>query len=397
VTARWLRDERVLAALVQLVVAAVVAAVGMWLVLGVLADLRARGIAPGFSFLGQTAGFGIGEGLAFQPTDSYGRALAVGLANTLRVAVAGIALATALGFVVALARLSHNPLLEGLARAFIDAMRNTPLSIQLVLWIGLLRTLPPITQAMALFPAAAATATAPDPPTAWLLLSLKGAAIAWPRPLPGAGGWLAAAAGAVAAGIAVRRWRSHVRDRTGAPAHHGVWTVAVLASSAALAWAVLGPPAAWDLPRVEGPFRYAGGYVTTPEFAALLFGLVVYTGAFIAEVVRSGIQSVGIGQREAARALGLTEGTVLRLVVLPQALRVIVPPMTNQYLNLTKNSSLAIIIGFPDLFSVGQTVGNQTGQVVAVVAIVMAVYLGISLLTSLVLNAYGRSVRLIER
>lgn len=392
-TARWLRDERVIAALVQLVVAVVVIGLGAWLAMGVVSDMRARGLAPGLGFLGQTAGFGIGEGPAFRSTDSYGRALVVGLANTLRVAIAGIVLATGLGFVVSLARLSRNPLLVGLSRAYVDALRNTPVSIQLLLWIGLLRTLPPIGRAVTL--GAAPTAEASS--RAWVLVSLKGAAIAWPARLPGTSGWVAVLAGLIGAGYVLRRWRSAVRERTGASTRHLRWQAGLATIGVVIAWAAFGSPFAWDLPRVDGPFRYAGGYVATPEFAALLFGLVVYTGAFIAEVVRSGIQSVGAGQREAARALGLHDGDVLRLVVLPQALRVMIPPLTNQYLNLAKNSSLAIVIGYPDLFSIGQTVGNQTGQFVAVVGIVMLIYLSISVVTSIVLNAYGRHVRLVER
>lgn len=391
---RWWRDERVLAALAQVAVAAGIVLGLAWVAAGVLEDLRSRGLVPGLGFLGQTAGFGIGEGLAFDPTDDYGRALVVGAANTLRVALPGIVLATALGFVVALARLSGNPLLAGVAGAFVGSMRNTPLGIQLVLWIGLLRQLPPIDRALALGPAGGG---APGGP-AWALLSLKGAALAWPRPIEGAlAPWAIVLLAGLGAAWAVRRWRLARRDRTGAPARVAAWQAAVLAGASLAAWAAIGPPASLELPRVDGPFRYAGGFVASPELAGLLFGLVVYTAAFIAEVVRGGIQSVDAGQREAARALGLSPGGVLRLVVLPQALRVIVPPLTNQYLNLAKNSSLAILIGYPDLFSVGLTVGNQTGQFVVVLALTMAAYLALSLATSAVLNAYGRRVRLVER
>ena len=311
---------------------------------GVLADMRARNLVPGLGFLRNVAGFGISEGPAFAPTDSYGRALVVGLANTLRVAVLGIVLATVWGFAVALARLSGNVLLGGMARGYIEALRNTPLVLQLVLWLSLLRALPPLSEAIALGPVgnAAGAAGGAATQTAWLLLSRKGAAIAWWQLTDGA------------------------------------------------------PFLALDLP-TTGRFGYDGGLVLSPEFAALLFGLVVYTGAFIAEVVRSGIEAVSHGQLEAARAVGLREGQALRLIVLPQAMRVIVPPLTNQYLNLAKNSSLAIFIGYPDLFNVSQTVGNQTGQFVAVLGIVMAVYLTISLGTSLAMNAYSRRARWVGR
>ncbi|MBK6767669.1 MAG: ABC transporter permease subunit [Ardenticatenales bacterium] len=339
-----LRHERIRAAVAQLAVAALVLALVGWLAAGVLADMRARNLVPGLGFLRNVAGFGISEGPAFAPTDSYGRALVVGLANTLRVAVLGIVLATVWGFAVALARLSGNVLLGGMARGYIEALRNTPLVLQLVLWLSLLRALPPLSEAIALGPVgnAAGAAGGAATQTAWLLLSRKGAAIAWWQLTDGA------------------------------------------------------PFLALDLP-TTGRFGYDGGLVLSPEFAALLFGLVVYTGAFIAEVVRSGIEAVSHGQLEAARAVGLREGQALRLIVLPQAMRVIVPPLTNQYLNLAKNSSLAIFIGYPDLFNVSQTVGNQTGQFVAVLGIVMAVYLTISLGTSLAMNAYSRRARWVGR
>jgi len=343
-----LRNERIRAALAQLAVAAFVLAIVTWLAAGILADMRARNLVPGFGFLRNVAGFGISEGPAFAPTDSYGRALVVGLANTLRVAVAGIVLATAWGFAVALARISGNVLLGGMARGYIEALRNTPLVLQLVLWLSLLRALPPLSEAIALGSvgagagAAGGAAGGAATQTAWLLLSRKGAAVAWWQLTDGA------------------------------------------------------PFLALDLP-TTGRFGYDGGLVLSPEFAALLFGLVVYTGAFIAEVVRSGIEAVSHGQIEAARAVGLREGQALRLIVLPQAMRVIVPPLTNQYLNLAKNSSLAIFIGYPDLFNVSQTVGNQTGQFVAVLGIVMAVYLTISLGTSLAMNAYSRRARWVGR
>ncbi len=334
-TTHPLRDERLRAALAQLAAAAVLVALVGWIAAGVAADLRARNLVPGLGFLRQVAGFGISEGPAFAPTDSYGRALVVGLANTLRVAVAGIALATVWGFALALARLSGNVLLGGLARGAIEALRNTPLALQLVLWISLLRALPPIGQALGL----GWIGGGDGPRRAWLLLSQKGAALAWPRLDGGLG---------------------------------------------------------LDLP-TAGRFGYEGGLVLSPEFAALLFGLVVYTGAFIAEIVRSGVEAVPRGQVEAARALGLRDGQALWRVVVPQARRIIIPPLTNQYLNLAKNSSLAIFIGYPDLFNVSQTVGNQTGQFVVVVGLVMTVYLAISLLTALVMNAYARRTRLVER
>ena len=361
-----LRDERIRAALAQLAVAAVALALVGWLAAGVLTDMRARNLVPGLGFLRNVAGFGISEGPTFAPTDSYGRALVVGLANTLRVAALGIVLATVCGFAVALARLSGNVLLGGMARLYIEALRNTPLVLQLILWLSLLRALPPLGEAIALWPVGGAAGAA-----------TAGGAI---------GGALGGATGAAIGGA------------SGATATQTAWLL-LSRKGAAVAWWHVADGAPFlrlDLP-TTGRFGYDGGLVLSPEFAALLFGLVVYTAAFIAEVVRSGVQAVPRGQLEAARAVGLREGQVLRLVVLPQAMRIIVPPLTNQYLKLAKNSSLAIFVGYPDLFNVSQTVGNQTGQFVVVLGIVMAVYLTISLGTSLAMHAYSRRARWVGR
>lgn len=407
-----LRDERVVAGLVQAAVALLAALLVGYVAWSVYADLSATGIAPGLGFLGNEAGFAIGEGPAFDESESYGRALLVALANTLRVALAGIVLATIWGFLVALARLSRNPLASRLARAYIELFRNTPLLAQLLFWyLAIITFLPPIADALPLLPR-----TGPEGETlAWLLLSQRGAAIAWPAArgaelagLPGgmpggmSGGmtgpalafWAAVLLG-LALGYGLYRWRLRVQARTGRPARGLLlgglaWLAVVLLA----AWWLR--PYAAELPAL-GRFRYQGGAVLSPEYTALLIGLVAYTGAFVAEVIRAGIQSVTRGQREAARALGLHEGQVLRLVVMPQALRVIVPPLTNQYLNLTKNSSLGIFVGYPDLFQVGMTVANQTGQAVSITLLLMVVYLSISLFTSLLMNLYGRRIRLVER
>ncbi len=346
VTARaapfW-RDERVLAWLAQLAVAAIVLAVLGYGVRSMVADLQARGLAPGLGFLGNTAGFRIGEGLAFDgATDTYARAFGVGLVNTARVAVAGMVLATGLGLAIALGRLSGNPLVERLCLAYVEVFRNTPLVVQLIFWYqGVVLRLPPIGDSLAIGAAAAAggvqaLADGAAPRGAWVFLSQRGLA------LPAL----------TADGIV--------------------------------------------LPSLSR-FSYTGGTVVSPELAALLIGLVAYTAAFVAEVIRGGILAVPDGQREAARALGLHEAQLMRRVVLPQALPVIVPPMTNQYLNLVKNSSLAIYVGFPDLFNVSLTIGNNTGQFVVVTALIMAVYLGLSLITSLVMNVYNRRVQVVAR
>ncbi len=389
-----LRDERVLALLVQVVVAALAVAALVYTADSVLDNMRAQGLVPGLDFLEQQAGFGIAEGPSYSESDSYARAFVVALANTLRVSVLGIVLATALGLAVALARLSGNPLATRLSSAYIELFRNTPLLVQLIFWYrGVVLRLPGIRDSLRIFE----SGSSGDEPTAVMFLSQRGLAV--PSLVMGRTGptWLAAVATGLVLSTLVWRWRERHQADTGVPARGLTYGAATLLGIALLAWLLLTPqPFTHELAQLER-FRYRGGYTMTPEFAALLVGLVAYTGAFIAEVVRSGIQSVTRGQREAARAVGLTDGQLLRLVVLPQALRVIIPPLTSQFLNLVKNSSLAIYIGFPDLFNVARTVGNQSGQLVTVTLVVMAFYLSISLLTSLIMNIYNRHLRLVER
>jgi general L-amino acid transport system permease protein len=388
-----LRDERVLAVLAQLVVAALAIGVLAYAADSVLDDMRARGLVPGLGFLEQQAGFGISEGPAYSESDSYGRAFYVGLANTLRVSVAGIALATLLGLLVALARLSGNPLATRLSTGYIELFRNTPLLVQLVFWYrGVVLRLPGVGDSLLLHGPVTGGGSSPV-----AFLSQRGLAIPRFVATPTGRPWLLVVGAGIVLGVAVWHWRERRQAETGEPARGFAYAAGTAFVIAAASWLLSHPrPFGIDLPQL-GRFGYDGGHTLSPEFAALLFGLVAYTGAFIAEVIRSGIESVTRGQREAARAVGLTEGQVMRLVVLPQALRVIVPPLTSQYLNLVKNSSLAIYIGFPDLFNVGLTIGNQTGQFVIVTLIVMAVYLAISLLTSLVMNVYNRRIRLVER
>ncbi len=296
--------------------AAAVVALGWFVISNTAANLAARHIASGFGFLPREAGFEIGESffLRYSAADSYGRALVVGLINTLSVAALGIALATALGGAIGLARLARNALLRALAAAYVEFLRNVPLLVQLFFWYAL------ITEAL------------PGPRQAL-------------QPLPG-----------------------------------------VFLSNRGIFFPVPG-----SVPELGG-FNFAGGAALSPEFAALLIGLATYTAAFIAEIVRAGILAIERGQLDAAYALGLTRWQVTRLVVLPQALRVIVPPLTSQYLNLTKNSSLAVAIGYPDLVSIANTTINQTGQAIEGVGIIMAVYLTVSLSISAFMNWYNARV-----
>ena len=337
------------------------------LVLNTLDNLAARGISSGFGFLEDAAGFGVTMSLIpFDETASFARAFAVGLLNTLLVSVLGVVLATVLGVAVGLARLSPNWLLARIAGAYVETLRNIPLLLQIFFWyFAVLRTLPAPRGSYALGEIA--------------FLNNRGLYLAWPE----AGAGWALAAGLCAAVAAV--W-SLCRGRRG-PA-----VGAALVAIAALGW-VFGA-AAWDRPQLAG-FNFRGGVTLIPEFVALVVALSTYTAAFIAEIVRAGVQAVPKGQVEAADALGLNPAQKLRFVIAPQALRVIVPPLTSQYLNLTKNSSLAAAIAYPDLVSVfAGTVLNITGQAIEVIAITMAVYLSISLGIAGLMGGYNRTVAL---
>ncbi|MCS6892474.1 MAG: ABC transporter permease subunit [Rhodovarius sp.] len=346
------------------------------------ANMAARGLQFGFGFLGRSAGIPIGESIIpYTPADTYQRALTVGLLNTLRVAVLGILLCTILGVLLGIARLSSNPLLRGLVGAYIEVIRNTPLVLQLVFWHAIVLQLPSVRQALNPLPG--------------VYLSQRGVKL----PVFVADQALFACLAGFALGLLlwlVLAWRERARQRLSGERRSTLLPGLLLtAGLPVLAAAIFGAPR-WDWPQLAG-FNFEGGVTLSPEFFALLLGLVLYTAAFVAEIVRAGIQAVPKGQWEAARALGLPRGRIMRLVILPQALRVIIPPLTSQYLNLTKNSSLAVVIGYPDLVSVSNTSINQTGQAVEVILIFMTVYLLISLFTSLLMNLYNRAVALKER
>ncbi|MEH3146598.1 MAG: amino acid ABC transporter permease [Methylobacterium frigidaeris] len=383
-------DPRVRGAAYQILLLLAVGLLGWAAVDNAADNLRNARIASGFGFLGDTAGFDVNQSLIpfAAASSTYGAAFVVGLLNTLVVAAIGIVLATILGFLVGIARLSENWIVARLAEVYIEVIRNIPLLLQLLFWyIAVLSALPAARESYAL--------------PGSVFLNQRGLFL--PRPILAADAWvlpLALACG-VAGAIAFRIHAGRVQRRSGRSLP--VWRVAaaLVLGLPLAAWgclALLGlAPVEFD-PPVKGTFNLRGGLQLYPEFVALTLGLVTYTAAFIAEVVRAGIQAVSRGQREAARALGLRSGSTLRLVVIPQAMRVIVPPLTSQYLNLTKNSSLAVAVGYPDLVQVFMgTVLNQTGQAVEVVAITMAVYLAISLVTASVMNLYNRRVALVER
>ncbi len=346
---------------------------------------RAR-IASGFGFWNATAGFDISQTLIeYSPRAStYGRAFWVGLLNTLLVSAIGIVLATILGFIVGISRLSRNWLLARIAGGYVEIIRNTPLLLQLLFWYNaVLKALPGLRDSLVV--------------PGGLYLNNRGLYL--PKPLLETGSGLVGLGFTVGilGAIALYLWARRRQERTGLQTPVFWLSVGLVIVAPLLIFAAAGFPIAFEYPQA-GRFNITGGIEILPEFAALLFGLSIYTAAFIAEVVRAGILAVSHGQTEAAFSLGLRPGPTLRLIVVPQAMRVIIPPLTSQYLNLTKNSSLAVAIGYPDLVQVFTgTVLNQTGQAVEVVAITMLVYLVISLFTSLLMNIYNSRMALVER
>ena len=380
------RDESVLGLLSQIIVVAIVVGFGLFFYNNMISGLREKhSVAISFSFLSQTAGFDIGESLIeYSREKTYLRAFVVGLLNTFQVAFLGIVFATALGIVIGVMRLSTNFLINRIAAIYIDIFRNIPLLVLLIFWAdAVFLKLPRVSDAIIL----------PGP----IFLSNRGVAVPWGIPTDSWGAYLTVLGAGVLLG-AIVAWLLRERGkRTGRMPLITLWFVVTVAAIGLVGWLVLPQPMTLDQPFLEG-FNTQGGKSLSQQFIALLSGLIIYTAAFIAEVVRAGIQSVSKGQREASTALGLSPAQTLRLIIFPQALRVIIPPLTSQYLNLTKNSSLAIAIGYPDLFAVaGSTILNQTGREIEVFTLIMGTYLSLSLLTSLLMNIYNRRIRLVER
>jgi general L-amino acid transport system permease protein len=380
------RDPRVRAIAYQILTLVGVIAFAAYIIHNTIDNLDRQGIASGFSFLDKPAGFGIPQSLiAYNELSPNWRVFWVGLLNTVLVAVIGIALATVLGFVIGLARLSSNWLVARLATVYIETIRNVPLLLQILFWyFAVLQALPPPRDSMAFLGD---------------LFFLNNRGFYAPKPIFEAGfGWVALAfLVAVALVIGISRWAKRRREATGEPFHTVYVGLGLLVGLPLLTYLATGMPLTFEHAEM-GRFKLQGGLVLLPELVALALALSIYTAAFIAETVRAGILSVSHGQIEAAHALGLRHGPTLRLVVIPQALRVIIPPLTSQYLNLTKNSSLAVAIGYPDFVNVFTgIVLNQTGQAVEVIAMTMGVYLTLSLLTSAFMNWYNRRMALVER
>jgi general L-amino acid transport system permease protein len=383
--ALW-RDARVRAIGYQVLTLLGVVAFAAYIIHNTMDNLARQGIASGFGFLDKPAGFGIPQSLiAYNELSPNWRVFWVGLLNTVLVAGIGIALATVLGFAIGLARLSSNWLVARLATVYVEIIRNVPLLLQILFWyFAVLQALPQPRDSMAFLGD---------------LFLLNNRGFYAPRPVFEDGfGWVMAAfVVALAATIGIARWARHRREATGQPFHTFYVGLGLLVGLPLLAFLLSGMPIAFEHPEM-GRFKLQGGVVLLPELVALALALSTYTASFIAETVRAGILSVSHGQIEAAHALGLRHGHTLRLVVIPQALRVIIPPLTSQYLNLTKNSSLAVAIGYPDFVNVFTgIVLNQTGQAVEVIAMTMGVYLTLSLLTSGFMNWYNQRMALVER
>lgn len=382
---RWTwRSQEFRGLIYQVLALLLLVAAGAYLLHNTLENMRARGIQSGFDFFSQPAGFAIGESIVpFDSSESYAKAYAVGLSNTLRVALVGIVGATVLGTLVGIGRLSRNLLVRMLCGAYVEVTRNIPLLLQLFMWyFTLTEALPAIEDALR---------PLPD-----VFFSKNG--LQYPVPLwaPGHWGTLGGAAAGLLGAWLFARWARHRFESTGRALPVFLPGLVLVLLGAALGWVAGGMPAGLDVPE-KTELNVVGGASLTPEYLTVLFGLVVYTAGYIAEVVRAGIQSVPYGQHEASAALGLTRGLALRLVQLPQALRVIIPPLTSQYLNLTKNSSLAVAVGYPDLVSISSTSLNQTGRAIECIAVLMACYLTLSLITSALMNLYNRRSRLRER
>ena len=378
------RSKRGRAVAYQVLAIGVIGLLVWLLVSSTLANMKSRGIQSGFDFLFQPAGFDIGEGwLNYDSNDGYWKAFGVGLVNTLRVALVGIVLTTVLGGLLGVGRFSRNALVRGICYGYVELFRNIPLLLQLLMWYLLFAEyLPSIDEAVNIGNA--------------VFLSKNG--LSYPFPVWRLGQTLAVcglAAGSVAAWLYARQARRHF-DLTGQPRPVAWVAVTLIALGALIGWLVGGAPSEWNLPQLTAT-QVEGGGALSPEYLAVLLGLVLYTSAFVAEVVRAGVASVSTGQHEASASLGLSRRHSMRLVVLPQALRVIIPPLTNQYLNLTKNSSLAVAVGYPDLVSIANTSLNQTGRAVECIAIIMLIYLTLSLSTSALMNWFNSRAAIKER
>ena len=382
---RWIYDPKVRGIIFQSIAVACVAWMLFYFISNALHNMESRGIATGFSFLNNRASFGIAQSLiSYSENDTYGRAFIIGLLNTLLVSGIGIIFATVFGFLIGIARLSNNWLLSRAAAVYIETFRNIPLLLQIFFWyFCVLRALPGPRDSINLLDA--------------FFLNVRGLYVPAPVTESGFTAVTVAFILAIVACVFLKKWAKNRQNLTGQPFPVFFGSLGLLFGLPLVVFLIAGMPMHWELPALKG-FNFRGGLTVIPELFSMVVALTIFTAASIAEIVRSGIMAVSKGQVEAADALGLKDGLTLRFIIIPQAMRVIIPPLTSQYLNLVKNSSLATAVGYPDLVSVfmGSTL-NQTGQAVEIIAMTMAVYLTISLITSVLMNIYNAKKALVER
>ena len=369
--------------LAQVIVTGLILGTAIFMINNALTAMDKRGISTGFSFLWREAGFAIGETpIAFSSSDSFLKAYVVAILNTLRVSSLSIVVATILGVVIGIARLSSNVIIARLASVYVELFRNTPQLVQIIFWYTLMTLLPHPKQALTFFDIA--------------FLSNRGLYIPWTGDNPVYGWMLFAFAMACAAAWGIAKWAEARRRKTGRIVSVLSWNLMLIVAAPALVWIVGGAPTEMSLPALRG-FNFQGGASLSPEFLALLFGLSLYIAAFIAEIVRSGIQSIDKGQLEASTSVSLKKSDTYRYIILPQALRVMVPPAAGQYVSTVKNSSLGVAIGYPELFNINNTITTISGNTIEAIGIMMAVYLSIAFSISIVMNLYNKSVQLKER
>lgn len=380
---RLLTDERSRGIVIQVAVLLAVALFIAFITFNTITNLQSAGLATGFGFLDDPAFFDINQPLIeYTSQSSFARALLVGFLNTVMVSILGIIAATIIGVIAGVLRLSSNWLVSRLVTSYVEFVRNVPVLLQIIFWWALLTGLPKVRDSLSIGDAA--------------FLNNRGVRVPAPLTEPGFGWVLVALAAGIVIAVLIARWARKRQDLTGQIFPTGWTTMGLVIGLPLIVYFAFGQPLGWEIPR-RTRFNFQGGINITPELIALWLALATYTGAFIAEIVRAGILSVGRGQSEAAFALGLRPNLTMRKIILPQALRVIIPPLTSQYLNLTKNSSLAIVIGYQDLVSIGGSILNQSGRSLEIVAIWMAVYLSLSLATSGYMNWYNKRISLVER
>ena len=367
----------------QLLVVGVIIGLAVYMVTNAQDAMQKLGISTGFGFLSEEAGFDIGEGLiAFESADTFMRAYGVAVLNTLKVSVLGIVFATFLGVLLGIARLSSNVLVSKISAAYVELFRNTPQLVQIIFWYTIITKLPPPKQAFSI--------------SDWAFLSNRGLVVPWVTANPTYFWTMLTFALACLSAVLLVRWADARRRRTGRKLPVLWWNLVLIPGAPFLVWLLGGAPSELVYPKFQG-FNFVGGVALSPEFLALLLGLSLYIAAFIAEIVRSGIQSVSRGQIEAAHAVCLSPIDAYRKVILPQALRVIIPPAASQYVSLVKNSSLGVAIGYPELFNINNTIITLSGHTIEAIGMMMAIYLSISFTIAVIMNLYNRAVQIKER